>query len=169
MSALSSRWGVSWPQMTTGAYTLSFSISLPDVPLRFCLPSPSYTIPLSAWNFISDISLLLYSSRTTGTSRKVLINVDMAASVPMFRLKIGILGDMNRERMDIAICVFPDDIGPIKNGAVNKRSMQCILLRKAHMMAKRMAHFPLSLILYTRSISEAHSSKVQRLSIGISL
>lgn len=126
-------------------------------------------MPFNAWNFVSDISLLLYSSRTTGTSRNVLINVDMAASVPMFRLKMGTLGEMNSERIDIAICVFPEDIGPMKNGAVNKRSIQCILLLKAHIIAKRIAHFPLSLILYTQFISEAHSSKVQRLSAGISL
>ena len=75
--------------------------------------------------------------------------VDIAASVPVFRLKIGIFGDMNKERIEIAICVLPDDIGPIKNGAVNKRSIQCMLLRKAHIMANMIAHFPLSLILYT--------------------
>ena len=39
--ALSSRCGVSCPHIMTGANTLSFSISLPDVPLLFCLPSPS--------------------------------------------------------------------------------------------------------------------------------
>jgi len=50
--------------------------------------------------------------------------VAMAASVPVFRLKIGILGEMKRERMDMAICVLPEDIGPIKKGAVNRRSMQ---------------------------------------------
>ena len=38
------------------------------------------------------MSLLLYSSSTTGTSLKVLISVDMAASVPMFKLKMGIFG-----------------------------------------------------------------------------
>jgi hypothetical protein len=48
----------------------------------------------------------------------------MAASVPMFKLKIGTFGDIKSERMEIAICVFPDDIGPMKNGAVKSRSMQ---------------------------------------------
>ena len=79
------------------------------------------------------------------------------------------LGEMKSERIEIAICVFPDDIGPMKKGAVNKRSMQWILLRKAHIMAKMTAHFPLSLILYTRSISDAHFSNVTLFSAGTSL
>ena len=85
------------------------------------------------------MSLLLYSSSTTGTSLNIPIMVAMAASVPVFRLKIGIFGEMKSERMDMAICVLPEDIGPIKKGAVNNRSMQWMLLRKAHI--------PLSLIL----------------------
>ena len=48
----------------------------------------------------------------------------MAASVPVFRLNIGIVGLMNRERMDIAIWVLPEDIGPMKNGAVKSLSRQ---------------------------------------------
>ena len=147
ISALSSRCGVSWPQMMTGAKTLSFSISRPEVPFRFCLPSPSYTIPFRAWKLVSLISLLLYSSSTTDTSLNVPIMVDIAASVPVLRLKIGILGEMNSERMEIAICVLPDDIGPMKNGAVKSLSMQWILLLNAHMIAKTKAHLPLSLIL----------------------
>ena len=95
--------------------------------------------------------------------------VDIAASVPVLRLKIGILGEMNSERIEIAICVLPDDIGPIKKGAVKSLSMQWMLLLKAHIMAKTKAHLPLSLILYTWSISDAHFSKLTFFSAGTSL
>ena len=92
-------------------------------------------MPFSAWNFTLEMSLLLYSSRTTGTSRNVPMMVDMAASVPVLRLNMGTVGEINSERMDMPICVFPDDIGPMKNGAVNNLSMQWILLRNAHIIA----------------------------------
>ena len=47
--------------------------------------------------------------------------------------------------MDIAICVLPDDIGPMKNGAVKSLSMQWMLLLKAHIIAK--TKVPLTIII----------------------
>ena len=50
--------------------------------------------------------------------------VDMAASVPVLRLNMGTVGEMNSERIDMPICVLPDDIGPMKKGAVKSLSIQ---------------------------------------------
>ena len=61
--------------------------------------------------------------------------MEKAASVPEFKLKDGALGSTKRERMEIAIWVFPDMVGPTKNKEVNNRSMAWISDRKVHIIA----------------------------------
>ncbi|MCT6632034.1 hypothetical protein, partial [Staphylococcus aureus] len=70
-----------------------------------------------------------------GTSRNRSKIEKKAASVPELRLNDGASGLINKLRIDTAICVLPDIVGPIKKIEVNNRSIGWITERKALMIA----------------------------------
>ena len=69
-----------------------------------------------------------------------------AASLIWLRLEIGTDGFIQSARMEVATWLFPDEVCPMKNRAVNLPSRGYISLRNADMMANRMPHLPLSLM-----------------------